>query len=110
MLTQEDKQLIAEFMGWVWIFDYFCTRDDIRFLNRKIHFDLNDASLCANKMLEKRDWEKYLNYCYVHNSAEIDFIAFIFIADNFFASMAAWLRERKEERNEKNNKGTPTIL
>jgi len=110
MLTQEDKQLIAEYMGWgeltetiriIGSFDAVATRP----------FDLNDAGLCVQEMQKRGDWEyfvgdiedtlnffaaTYKRYHKEHHSYKAVLVAWLFNAENFFAAMAAWLKEEKK--------------
>jgi hypothetical protein len=99
-MTQEDKQLIAEYMGWNFEKPYIV---DLRNVIRM--FDLNDAALCVEKMVEKGDWKDFeadISYGYWVNSkcdclcdAHDMYIAWLFNADNFFSALAEWLRVRK---------------
>ena len=105
MLSPEDKQLIAEWMGWEHhnVFNCYCRRGEQ--VDPVINFDSNDASLCVEKMVEKGDWEGFedcmadiflFNFeleCICDNHAR--YIAWLFNPDNFFQAMAEWLRSRK---------------
>jgi hypothetical protein len=102
MLTPEDKAIIAEYMGWGEYEDEYC-RGMFPF-DTIIHFDLNDASLCVEKMIKEVDWESFfyhaLGYTWNNmpgdeeNSGMSFFIAWLFNPDNFFQAMAAWLRQK----------------
>lgn len=105
MLSPEDKQLIAEYMGWSFDDDanlYFYTNKELDLCIA--HFDLNDAALCVEKMIKEVDWESFfyhaLGYTWNNmpgdeeNSGMSFFIAWLFSADNFFTAMVAWLRSK----------------
>jgi len=60
MLTPSDKQVIAEYMGWFKHIYFYKYDEPIYFqegVAGDIVFDLNDASLCVSRMVEKGDWE-----------------------------------------------------
>jgi len=106
MLTQEDKQLIADYMGWPKI-----SSDDV--YGREIEgsedqlcvirYNLNDAGLCVEKMSntpQEIDFKNFINIAITtwnKTKARQSFDSWLFNADNFFSAMAAWLRERKEK-------------
>ena len=91
-MTDKDKQLIAEYMGWYFHKGYFLNaRKVIR------EFDSNDASLCVQKMVEKGDWDNFqyvLWRAYTHLDRS-GFVRYCMNADNFFVAMASWLRSKK---------------
>ena len=94
MLSPEDKRLIAEYMGWEIEFDYYVSHTDKRVIN----YDSNDASLCVEKMVAKKDiraFEVFLSKGYVHSTDEVNFIAYLFNPGNFFSAMASWLRGKQ---------------
>lgn len=62
-------------------------------VNTRRKYDSNLASVCVLEMQNQNDWDRFLNHCYVHNSAEEDFIAYLFIANNFFKSFVEWRKE-----------------
>jgi len=100
MLTQEDKQLIAEYMGWGEL------TETIRIIGS---FDA--VGLCVQEMQKRGDWEyfvgdiedtlnffaaTYKRYHKEHHSYKAVLVAWLFNAENFFAAMAAWLKEEKK--------------
>jgi hypothetical protein len=109
-MTEEDKQLIAEYMGWT-----YHQTDDKKWWNLigkdgSTHLlDLNDASLCVQEMQKRGGdyWHFYLvaevlyradeEGAYIHcNETESCAISrWLFNAENFFAALARWLREGK---------------
>lgn len=101
-MTPEDKAIIAEYMGW-FKHIYFCKYDEPIYFQEgvagDIVFDLNDASLCVSRMVEKGDWEDFQIKIYFSDMATglraHEFVAWLFNADNFFQAMAAWLRSKK---------------
>lgn len=105
MLTPEDKQLIAEYMGWTLNetsgqYEGY----DGRYYSMK-DFNLNDAGLVVQEMQKRgEDWREFHNFArnlyYTTNRSDLkidyNFVAWLFNADNFFSALAAWLKEEKE--------------
>jgi len=109
MLTPSDKQVIAEYMGWFKHIYFYKYDEPIYFqegVAGDIVFDLNDAGLAVNRMVEKGDWDDFMmvaKKCLtIHYSTEgkgwtefiFTFVAWLFNADNFFQAMAEWLRQK----------------
>jgi len=101
MLTPSDKQVIAEYMGWFKHIYFYKYDEPIYFqegVAGDIVFDLNDAGLCVEKMVEKRDWKEFHYSVATHQErlrvSFADITAWLFNADNFFQAMAAWLRQK----------------
>lgn len=109
-MTEEDKQLIAEYMGW----SYHQT-DDKKWWNiigkdGATHLlDSNDAALCVQEMQKRGEWEyfvgdiedtlnffaaTYKRYHKEHHSYKAVLAAWLFNAENFFKAMSEWLKER----------------
>ncbi len=104
-MTNEDKKLIADYMEWIWLVEHYITKDNSRFLDRKIHFNLNDAGLCVQEMQKRGEWGAFMNHTWSRWSAQWrdsqasqEFVLHLFNAENFFAAMSQWLKERA--RNE----------
>ena len=80
-MTNEDKKLIADYMGYEFLL-----------------YDLNDAGLCVQEMQKRGDWEhNFMDY--VAGSQTWNYhqcIAWLFNAENFFGAMAQWLKEVKK--------------
>jgi len=104
MLTPEDKQLIAEYMGWelsVYSREYYYIPKN----GKVVYFDSNDASLCVQEMQKRGDWVNFYDYVIdTYNDLIEDgkvicgldnLTAWLFNAENFFAAMSQWLREGK---------------
>ena len=102
-MTTEDKRLISEYMGWFAHPQGFWYDPPVYFTDSfrgKIKFDLNDAGLCAKKMKQNGDWDYFLDYietCTNKQSQEWSrqLIAWLYDSDNFFTTMAAWLKEEE---------------
>lgn len=85
-MTDEDKQLIAEYMGYEFLL-----------------YDLNAVALCVTEMQKRGEWQKFCATGFViyfererpSNVFPEDYIAWLFNAENFFAALARWLREGK---------------
>jgi hypothetical protein len=99
-MTNEDKQVIREYMGW-------CShqREDCEDCSSKygtcdlerghLFFDLNDAGLCVQRMVEKDDyWSFWAVACSMYDDNQ-DVTIWLWNADNFFAAMVSWLKEGK---------------
>ncbi len=89
-MTDEDKKRIAEYMN-----------DEGALYN--CAFDCNYASLCVQEMQKRGDWQKFCATGFViyfekerpsHVFPE-NYIAWLFNAENFFAAMSEWLKERE---------------
>jgi hypothetical protein len=99
-MTPEDKQVVANYMGWFSHPKATQLDDFVYFANGRhgdICFDLNDAELVVNEMVERNEWVKFL--CYAddfHYNAEtqIEFTAWLFNADNFFSVFVSWLKNK----------------
>lgn len=98
MLTPSDKQVIAEYMGWFKHIYFYKYDEPIYFqegVAGDIVFDLNDAGLCVEKMMENGDWEGFIKVadktCDNKSIWMTVLIAWLFNPDNFFSAMAAWL-------------------
>ena len=94
MLSPEDKQLIAEYMGW---------RKPLGIVVNTMtiypdahSFDLNDAGLCVEKMVEKGELEDFeYHVIHYHLLATDSMVQWLFNPDNFFSAMASWLRGKQ---------------
>ena len=101
-LSLEDRELICYYMGW-FKHIYFNKYDEPIYFQEgvagDIVFDLNDAGLCVEKMVEKGDWEDFQIKIYFSDMATglraHEFVAWLFNADNFFQAMAELLRSKK---------------
>ena len=99
-MTEEDKQLISEYMGWelsVYSREYYYIPKN----GKVVYFDLNDAGLCVAEMQKRGEWQKFCATGFViyfererpsHVFPE-NYIAWLFNAENFFNAMSEWLKE-----------------
>jgi len=101
MTDTEDKELISEYMGWFAHPQGFWYDPPVYFTDSfrgKVKFDLNDAGLCVKEMEKREDWEHdFMDF--VAGSQRWNYhqcIAWLFNADNFFESMAKWIKEKKK--------------
>lgn len=113
-MTNEDKKLIADYMGWEKSYDYHepCNPlysdscEGCRYVTGVVNFDLNDASLVVQEMQKRGEFVGFevfaLTEYQVYNPDMIEsdnivseYIAWLFNAENFFAAMSQWLREGK---------------
>lgn len=103
-MTAEDKQLIAEYMGWKIDkdFKFYFRRKTLRSIVRlPINFDLNDAGLCVEKMVENYDIADFQSFItdlmqefVIKNGTKKYVLEWVFNSDNFFSAMTAWRREK----------------
>ena len=102
-MTEEDKQLIAEYMGWelsVYSREYYYIPKN----GKVVYFDLTDAGLCVAEMQKRGDWQKccaigFGIYFEGERPSHVfpeNYIAWLFNAENFFAAFAAWSKEEKK--------------
>lgn len=110
-MTEQDKQLISEYMGWTtepywWCekckeekspyhvtYNTNCSDCGCAVVVKEDHpFDPNDASLCVQEM-QKRG-ELYIFLTWIDNNLPYkewsNFIAWIFNPDNFFSAFVEW--------------------
>ena len=110
-MTNEDKKLIADYMGWEKGCDYHepCNPlysdscEGCRYVTGVVNYDLNDASLCVQEMQKRGDWEYfvgdtedkliYTRYHKEHHSYKSFLVAWLFNAENFFSAMSEWLKD-----------------
>lgn len=98
-MTKEDKKLISEYMGWKYYpsGDYYINPLSVNCWGIVV-FDLNDAGLCVEEIQKRGELFAFLVWI-DHNlpyKEWSNFTAWLFIADNFFGAMAAWLKEGKK--------------
>jgi len=95
-MTEEDKKLIADYMGWeIRMFDWWKLADCglIRVL-----FDLNDAGVCVKEMKKRGDdYVEFIKVAYdmAFDEGNMQFhtvMAWLYDRDNFFKAMTAWLK------------------
>jgi len=95
-MNKEDEKLIAGYMGWEEdeLLVGYCIAPD-----RTAHFNLNDAGLCVKKMQRQEDWDDFITYVEADDTechTWSQFFAWLYNADNFFESMAKWLKEEEK--------------
>ena len=101
-MTDEDKELIAGYMGWDIVTVGPKKRPYKIYVDSKdcnIHheFDLNCAGLCVQEMQKRGEWvDFYLYFICLKVDPMERRISEMLIAKNFFGAMAAWLKEEKK--------------
>lgn len=98
-MTNEDKKIVADYMKWIFS-EYGGEYYYIPKNGKVIYFDLNDASLVVQEMQKRGD--DYVKFIAVAYDMAFDYgyaqyhtvTAWLFNAENFFAAMAQWLKER----------------
>ena len=107
-MTEEDKELIAGYMGWDIVTVGPKKRPYKIYVDSKdcnIHheFDLNDAGLCVQEMQKRGEFapfyddllDTYNGLCEDGKATcgADNFTAWLFNPENFFGAMAAWIKE-----------------
>ena len=80
-MTDEDKKIIADYMGW----------DSV--MVGPNSFDLNDAGLVVAEMQKRGEWRDFLVWqCFDTEPVEqlLYHIAYLYNADNFFKAFVEW--------------------
>ena len=86
-MTEEDKQLISEYMGW--------KLSGWRMIDGSAHvvnphfFDLNDAAICVQEMQKRGEWFDFYWFA-IGNSSSEALTAWLFNPDNFFKAFVEW--------------------
>ena len=109
-MTNEDKKLIADYMGWEKGCDYHepCNPlysdscEGCRYVTGVVNYDLNDASFCVQEMQKRGEYADFIrvaygwyNPIYKILGEDINFTAWLMSmeegqAKNFFKSMVEW--------------------
>ena len=112
-MTEEDKQLVADYMGWEKGCDYHepCNPlysdscEGCRYVNGVVNYDLNDAGLCVQEMARNGAWRSFYESCFPLFVATNPLITspgflnlWLYDAGNFFTALAAWIKEGREEK------------
>ena len=90
-MTEEDKKRISECMGWK--FSEWRMIDGSAHVVNPHFFDLNDAALCVQEMQKRGEYNDFY-WRTVQDNDCADFSDWLFNAENFFAAMSEWLKER----------------
>ena len=99
-MTDKDKELICDYMK----VDLYIEYINSPYTTKRI-FDTNFASRCIDEMQKRRgDYVKFIKVAYgmASNAGNTQFhtiTAWLFNANNFFASMAKWLKKEKKRTN-----------
>jgi hypothetical protein len=101
-MTNEDKKLVFEYMGWKLINTKPITFIEAYNLGTFIHpLDGNDMVAAMNKMAEKRGWDKFAYLVKINLPYKVSFIEdiihWIMQPARFFELMASWLKEKEHE-------------
>ena len=100
-MTEEDKKRIAEYMGWKYRCDLWggieYSRDKTDGFEQYyiVRFDLNDAGLVRNWLVERGEWMEFLDTV---QEEEYEPTAWLFATENgeavnFFRSFVKWCEE-----------------
>jgi hypothetical protein len=101
-MTPEDRKRIFDYCGWCErcsLHGGKCNGIEQCFV---FDFDAIDAAESVKVMVEKGEWDGFIEYCCKHSSGIVrhgyvevniqDFIAYLFDPANFFSLLAAWLK------------------
>jgi hypothetical protein len=86
-MTNEDKKIVVDYMNWP------ASGNDMR----HEMFDLNDAGLVVAEMQKRGEFIPFVNsVCYsrLTDYIRINFIAWLFNADNFFNAFVQWRKTK----------------
>ena len=109
-MTNEDKKLIADYMGWhevtvedpmnKGVMEKITTKHNYA----EAYFDLNDASLCVKEMQKRGEWDGFFYFVWnryrksekllYKEVNEATFTALLFSADNFFNAFVQWRKTK----------------
>lgn len=113
-MTNEDKQIVAEYMGWKRCedipdrFEHYCSLQDCCHNCDNYHpLDLNDAALCVAEMQKRGEFRKFTDWTVYQTNQHLpgmkkgdtyyydaNFIAWLFNADNFFTAFVEWRKTK----------------
>ena len=109
-MTEEDKKLISKYMGWnpyppecMGKTVFYCdeTHGDVR-------WDANAAGLCVLEMQKRGDVGSFIQFSWglktiypERRNSLLEYIPYIFNAENFFNAMAQWIKEKKGGNTQK---------
>ncbi len=89
-MTNEDKRIVADYMGWK-MSEWMMIDGSAHVVNPHF-FDINDAGLVVQEMQKRGDWEHdFMDF--VAGSQKWNYhqcIAWLFNADNFFKTFVEW--------------------
>ena len=94
-MTNKDRKLIADYMGW----DEDSFFKGYRTLNgHAINFDLNDARLVVQEMQKRGEWDEFITYMEPNTNSTDAWsrvIAWLMtmedgVAKNFFSAFVEW--------------------
>ncbi|MFA5408314.1 MAG: hypothetical protein WC343_06030 [Bacilli bacterium] len=101
-MTEEDKKRISKYMGWS-----YRETDDKKWWNiigkdGATHLlDANDAAICVQEMQKRGDVGSFIQFSWglktiypERRNSLLEYIPYIFNAENFFNAMSEWLKER----------------
>jgi hypothetical protein len=91
MLSNEDKKIVADYMGWIFS-EYGGEYYYIPKNGKVIYFDLTDAGLVVAEMQKRGEWQDFMSFvygvCHFHKRSSVTL--YLFNADNFFKAFIEW--------------------
>lgn len=92
------KKIVADYMGWKYESDRNCIVSEGENHRRIAHnLDLNDAGLVVAEMQKRGEFIPFVNsVCYsrLTDYIRINFVAWLFNADNFFNAFVQWRKTK----------------
>lgn len=96
-MTNEDKKIIADYMGWVFMpgenghFYRKCPKNGSAFIN----LNLNDAGLVVQEMQKRGEFDSFDIHSFHRSRANgPKYVAWLFNADNFFNAFVEWRKTK----------------
>jgi len=102
-MTNEDKKIVADYMGWKYESDRNCIVSEGENHRRIAHnLDLNDAGLVVKEMQKRDDWMSFITFAdneHFDKEISVEFSAWLFNAGNFFEVFVEWRKAARRENN-----------
>lgn len=101
-MNEEDKKIVADYMGWLTHPTGYWYDTPVYFapgIVGDVKFDLNDTGLVVQEMQKRGDYFVFEMYAMGlfksigYRKVTAKFIPWLFNAENFFGATAAWLKE-----------------
>lgn len=119
-MTDNQRRLVFEYCGWK---EPLAFDRPYTFSIERHRLDSNDMTSAMNLMVEKGDWEKFVNYsCYLSNrdwmnlkpdskfNFKPEYIWWLMQPGRFFQLFGEWLEQREKEERGMNREPTRTKL
>jgi len=105
-MTEEDKRSIAKYMNLHTYPKFDWNEEASRFaegITGNVKWDMNFAALCVKEMQKRGDVGSFIQFSWglktiypERRNSLLEYIPYIFNAENFFEAMSQWLKEGKK--------------